>query len=71
MDTSKWVMTGIGVFIVFILLFALAPSLFSDAHTLSQDSNVPTWLADNITTFVGIVMLLLILGVAGLYRYKS
>jgi hypothetical protein len=71
MDTNKWIGVGIGVFIVMILLFALAPGLFSSAATLANDTNAPSWFADNITTFTAIILLLVVLGAGGLYARKN
>lgn len=67
MDTSKWIATGIGVFIVMILLFALAPALFQSSADLAVDPNAPSWFGDNIGTITAIVLLLVVLGAGGLY----
>ena len=66
-NTTKWVGTGIGIFIVLTLLFALAPGMFASAANLSGNTDAPTWFADNIGTFVAIILLLVILGAGGLY----
>ena len=67
MDTNKWIGLAIGVFIVLTLLFALAPSMFTNAASLNT-SDAPAWFSDNITTIVAIVLLLVILGAVGLYK---
>jgi hypothetical protein len=68
MSTTRWISAGIGLFIVLILLFALAPGMFESAAGLNE-TDAPAWFADNMGTFVAIVLLLMVLGAGGLYAY--
>lgn len=60
----------VGILVILVVMGALAPTIFTSLNATNL-SDAPSWLSDNVGTFVAIGFLLLLLGAVGVYKYRS